>query len=681
MATPNQEPGTPINLTQEQKTALGGAIHEILENLESDHDTYIRDTGKHWDWYDAKPLVGQRSYPWAGASNIVVPFIQSQTNPAISKAMLTLFSSKMWWTSSENKLVREIRQGIFAYLNRSVTKPFDMEEAVDSWVTEMFVIGESLAGQRWKRDERPMVIPGQTKPKLINFGEGAEFYHRPREHWLWNRGTHPKDSEFLCEVISTTWTQLQHLARIQDGWDEAALERIRDQRGFEGAIKEAEQRRRRSMGQKETPTNVTFEPYDIRQCSITWPMFRSMDRRLAELGNITHLRGSAVENISVPIQVWVHRKSREVLRAIYYPHLLSEWPVYYIRYRKRPGDDGHSQGMAKGGEHVQRGMSSMFNQGIDALTKANSMNIVTTDANLARRELQPNTIPVVKATDDVRKSVMELGTQKQIQPDMLMVQALDSIGQRLYGQGDAQLGREVSIGGHPSPATNFLGQERQTSILSSRPIKSIRKALSMVGTHRFIMAQQYEKNEDDWMSLVFGKDDAELINRALNSEDPLAATMTMDVHSLSEIHNPDEERQKAVLIDQMVTAYVNQAMQWLEVKSKAMQQIGEDGSEALKQLSSAIDQALAIKSEVTRLFLEASEVDEIEDFVIKFQEAQEKQLGAFGNLQQAFGQVDPTTRGASGGDGGPALAGDQNSAGATASPAPRPRLAGLDGLG
>lgn len=617
--------GDPIPLTEAQSEALGKQLVELTEEAESQHAGYFADIAIWHEWYEAKPFSKTKSVPWPGASNIVVPFIRSQADPLAARATLSIFSSaKLWWGTTESMYWKDRIPHVFGYLNLTANRGFSTFDSWDPACLEMYVIGEAVVGQRWAEHRKSFVLGKDRKPKTVVTRVGPEFYHRPREEWLWNRAKQVHQSEYVIEQCPMTWTDLVCQTAGPNGWDKPAVDAIKTQPGLMGPGQTARRARLAAQGVPDESYAHVSNLYDIRQATIDWPLFTSLDKG-KELKRPTHIFDTPVEeDVHVQVVVHFHRISGKILRAIYDPNILPEKPFYGIQYRRRTSAAGGSVGIAKIGEHIQRGLSTHINQGFDAVTMGNSMKYITSNKELANRVWSPNTIPFVQDLTQFQ----ELSGQKNILPDIQALNALQAIGERAIGQADPNLGREVRLGGHPQPATNFLGITEQSQMNNSRPMKNIRMALSRAGQDRAMMAQLYENNEGDWLQAAFDADDAGHIMEFLESDEPIYGNLNFDVHALSEIHNPDAERQQAILIDQVTTNYFITVSRFVEMMANP--QVAPPVKEVLRQ-------AVLAKTTTLKRFLESSDVDDIESYVLQLGQARAANEDLLSSVAQRLG--------------------------------------------
>ena len=619
-------PGDTINFTKEQRESLGHAIGELVWQLEAENHDLISDKPIHREWYNGTPDVPIRSSPWSGASNIVVPFIRTMSDSLIARAVLTIFSSnKLWSGASENRWFRDRLTNWLTFLNYGARHGYDTFAPVHDFTTELYIHGQGIMQQVWEDTQREVVAPNAKSPTTVSLGRGPRLRFWPSEYILFNRECPISEAEIICLQNNMTWGKITREARL-NGWDEEGVASIEGQQGLEGSAAQVRNLKRKNLGMAGQAADIHLEPHDIREVWLDWPLFKSMSTKFSDISEVS-VGDHDPQAISVPIIVTWHRKTSTVLHAIYNPYLLPEWPFYEARYRN---DD--SRGLAKILEHIQRGMTTVVNQSIDAVTMANSVKFITNDPRMKSVPFVPNQ-PLY--TNDLG-SIVELKGQKNIFPEMSAVQMLQAMGERVGGQSDPNFGRETRMGGHPQPATNFLGQQANSQVLNTLPMKGLRRMIGKIGEHRTILYQQFERNRGDWISHTFDQDDAQEILDVIEDDKVVSGQIRFDVHALSETHNPDAERQKAILIDQMYTNYVMQCAKFMEVAANPQ------SPEPMKRL---MVEAIETKGKSLSKFLEASDVDEVEEFVFQLQEKQNADI-------RGIEQLGERLRGAAGQQGG-----------------------------
>jgi hypothetical protein len=370
-------PGDPISLTREQRTALGHEIHELIIALEAENYDLIADKPIHRDWYNATPDVPERTSPWRGASNLVVPFIRTMADSLIARAVLATFAtSKLWTGASENKFYRDRLNNLLIFLNYGARHGFDCFTPIHDFITELYIHGHSVMQQVWETSQREVVAPNATKPVTVSLGRGPKMRFWSSEYILYDRENPISEAEIIVLQRNMNWGPLTREAR-DGGWDEKSMVNIEDQQGLEGSAAQVRAQRRHQLGLQSQAGDIRLEPHDVREVWLDWPLFQSMSRRFKDIPSVT-IGEHSPKAITVPIIATVHRKTQDVLHAVYNPYLLPEWPFYEGRYRNTD-----SRGLAKILEHIQRGMTTAINQGIDAVTMGNSVKFITRPAQPA----------------------------------------------------------------------------------------------------------------------------------------------------------------------------------------------------------------------------------------------------------------------------------------------------------
>jgi hypothetical protein len=183
-----------------------------------------------------------------------------------------------------------------------------------------------------------------------------------------------------------------------------------------------------------------------------------------------------------------------------------------------------------------------------------------------------------------------------------------AMSERISGVADPNLGREVRLGGHPSPATSTLTLLHESRELLRAGSRILRREFGRLGSDIASLYQQYEKNPEKIL-LALGRTDGEKVLRWLDPESPpVAGNLQLQLRALSDVHNPDVELQRAMMVDQVVGNYYSRVLQALSVAANPqapppIQQAAIQGIQALTRSFSGV--------------LEAAEVDQLEELLFK----------------------------------------------------------------
>jgi hypothetical protein len=164
-------------------------------------------------------------------------------------------------------------------------------------------------------------------------------------------------------------------------------------------------------------------------------------------------------------------------------------------------------------------------------------------------------------------------------------------------------------------------------------LKHVRKSLSRLGTDIAILYQQFEATLDsagelERFSAVLGQDDAPVVHQWLfPTDEPLVGNLELDLFAMDEVFNPEAERNKAVMVDQMVSNYWARASQMMSVISNP------DAPELVKRV---MMQAITASSESMKSFLENSDIDDPERFVMALRRTGNERIASVDELVQTL---------------------------------------------
>src|SRR3990172_1336 len=460
-----------LNLTPEDYRNLGGALAEMLDDYEHEHSQRIADVEVSWKLYDAEPRMKTRTFPWRGASNLVVPYIRTAADAIIAQHISLVFDNptKIWVGRSENEqFANDFQDNVLRFLNWAGRNEIDGFFPILDWINENVVLGQSYLIAAWRESSRYVLLPRRKGtvgrppgPQKITLRRSVVWEHIPQEAILFEAGVPIQESSFVATQAFQTWGDL--VANVEGlGWRREAVEASKGHpaRGTPGAEGRDWKERREGISRDRLVSNPG--DYDLRTVFVDWPVIESMgiDRDRIMLPGT-----EPSERVSVPLVVELCPQSQQVFRVSPSPYLaFPGWAFFDLYFRKRSGRPS-SPGVARILDHIQRGMTTMVNQAIDAVTLANAMPFGTTDPKWKDKRLQPGQGVYV----DRAEGIFALNISKNILPDIAIVNLLQVMGDRVSGVNDPLLGRETRMGGHPSPATNVLTQLQQTPELGSPP--------------------------------------------------------------------------------------------------------------------------------------------------------------------------------------------------------------------
>lgn len=639
-------PGQALRFSDDAKDTLRRGLLSIIEAAEDQHAPLLDNIGTWWEWYDARPLTPIRNDPWSNASNVVVPLIRIHADAVISRKANSIFAANdLWIARNRNEAVKDFVKPTVDFLNWAADdNEFDLFMPSLDWFTESVTLGTSVLALNWTVRKKQLFLPNSGRPRAVNveLSRGPHFEQVPRENILWQADRDLQDSEYVIRQSWLTWGEISRMANRDLygdlAWDEEAVEKIhrrnRPGTGRSGALRQS----KLDAGGFASRGPDAYEPYDIREVWVEWPVLKSFG---------VEEPGSQDPDVPVlPLVITVHRDTGTILRAIAKPYITARWPFYDISYR-REGRRAHHGGLAKILEHPQRAVTTMLNQSIDTVTLANSVLGITTDPKLMQDRWAPNKMLLASSTNDFAP----ISLNKLIQPDIALIHLVMGLAERVSGINDPNLGKEVRLGGHPSPATSTLTLLNESRELLRTSQKADRLQYGRIAEDVLTLYQQFASTEDGKLDRVLGDMDAKMAEKVIFPTDrPITGNIQFDLRAVSDTLNPEEERNRALFVQQVTADYYSRVLQGLQVALNA-QQAASQSPIAQKIVEGALRSVEAFTESYSRV-LENSQIDEIERFVFDIKGAQGAQQQATA-LRESGDQIGELLREVAGGQAGP----------------------------
>jgi hypothetical protein len=610
-------PGQPINLRPETREALGEQIYDLLQQTESDHSEYLESIGTWWDWYDATPLSRVRSDPWPNASNVVIPLIQTFSDAVTARMWGSMHTAKRTWSyKTGNEKYADIIPTVDDFINSESRSIFDVYLPTHDWCFENTVLGSSVLGVFWRRKQAYRYDPRTKKPQLVTISNSPEMVHIPRESMLWERDRSIQESSFVARQCLYTWTDMAAMVQTY-GWDREAVEAARGHPGVEGPSGRALDRKR-EIDYVSPGRSAAQDFHGVWEVWIEWPLAQIMGRRGSE---VVAPDMADLGDPAVPIVVDYHRASKQILKVRAHPYYFYRWPFLDMYFQKLPGR-GASKGMAKMLEHMQRAATTVVNQSIDRRTLENSIPFITNSPALRNYRFTPMSPIYDSESPDLRQSIMPISLPSQPTADISLMNFVNSVAERVTGIADVNLGRETRLGGHPAPATNTLVQLEEGAKVMTTRLQLARQQLATAAEWLLSMYQQNDLGDQGRLRARLGEADAARLQEML--VDP--QEVQFDAYAISNTINPDAERSAAIALTQVSANYYGFVLRMLSIveNPEIKQQQPKVAEAALK--------AVDAYTESYKRVLTATEIDEVDKFLIEVRENDAAAIQRFGDF-------------------------------------------------
>ena len=540
-------------------------LTEAVRDLEAAHSHTFANIRAHWKWYEAEPRTQRKTHPWPGASNVVLPVIRTAADATTARffGLLHGKAAAIWTGRSEDEDFAQRYQGeVVRFMNWAARHEFDTFWGPLDWIREMAVVGGSVMAITWEDRQRHILLPGASEPTLVTTHRGPVWTHWPAERILWEPGQSVRDAEMVVTQTFPTWTELSRMAQLDEGFDAEAIQRAYAHphlNGSPGAEITADKAMRAGVDSDLQTSRRRI--YDRRTLYLDWPILKGLGIRGLE-DAVTYQDDKTGKRISVPIWVDLMPDSAEIIRVLPNAYLTHDGNNFFDIYFRKQSGYARGTGLAKILEMSQRGQSSILNQLIDNRTLQNAMSFKTTDPKLREQPITPGQGVLV---DDINNT-QPFPIPGANQMDMAAIQLLQANGERASGVTDPLMGRESRSGGHPSPATNYLGMMEAGAEMANEPVQILRRRLSEMGLYTASLYQQFDTDPTGRIERVFGGADAARIQSWLFPRDrSLVGNLKLDLVAMSETENPQVAMQKAMMVSQATTMYWGNVMRVVQV--------------------------------------------------------------------------------------------------------------------
>lgn len=643
-------PATPFKLSDTKLTVLASAITNVITDLETQNQPLFTAMEVWHKTYEAQPKSKQKNWPFMNASNVVVPLAKTMVDSRVASIWTSIHGSgdQIWTAKTENQAWEDSAKQMVRYLNWQARNDFDFATVSYDWLMEATQMGSSVIAGSWRNDKRHTYVKsgGKVKAVELSWNRGPNLEHVPRRQMLWDTSARSiGEAPVVVRQFAKTWPEIAALATGSSGWIMKNVEFIQHHPGMIGPA-EAIAQTEAELDHRDTTPIKAFEPHDLREVHISWPNLNQLDIN----GNDLMLPGNMkIKTAMVDIVVTIHRKTQRIVRLTTQPYFFAGKPFFDTYFHKRPGR-GFSVGMTKIVEGLQAAITTVFNQGIDSQTRANSIWAKTSNRDLIDQPIDMSR-PVYDAT---MKSFEALDLKGNDFGNIQLIQLIQATAERLSGQSDPAQGRETRLGGHSAPATTTLALLERGNALAAPDRKLLQTSLGRVAEFVLSVNQQFETNDNNKIERVLGEIDGEAVGDVLFPDEPIQTNFMFNVKGLDKGDNPEAELQKQIGIRNENTIY-NDIIIKAHVATSEVSKVVDPMMRKL--LMAGYKQTIISQTRTFKRILDAADIDDTEDFLLDVLDADSphrKLLDALSDqLEQGGGvQSPPVQPGSVGGLGG-----------------------------
>jgi len=416
--------------------------------------------------YKALPEHKRKTFPWDGASNLVVPHVGTAVDAIVAKLMSAILQSKDFCEVEIKKPEVEpqedaIRTWINTFINTSGAR-----DRIRSFLFDAALNGDAFVEPQWVEETRKYHHYSQQTGNVVESDipsySGVRWNVTIADDVIAPQGYDEWDElPWFATILRYTWDELLSLQEV--GVFEN-VEALKDHK------KERDDPRYKVTQEAQKATGGVEATYECYQIHGRWLVPKAI--------------GTAVEGVSAEeseaansyeeLIVVYHAPSKTILRAIYNPYFGFSRHFVKVPFLVQP-HELYGMSVAEQVLPFQDEATALHNQVVDSGTAANAGMIVTSpDSNIARDQRiypgriiisdKPNDIKILRLSEPSRS----LSTMEQLSGRYQQVRS---------GVSDYNLGNESSVAPSRATATGTTALIQQGNIRFNVSIEDVRKAI------------------------------------------------------------------------------------------------------------------------------------------------------------------------------------------------------------
>lgn len=517
-------PGAVVPMTEVDRAKLADYLaYEITDSL-AEHNE-LEDRLDDWQMaYDGDPKERKKTFPWPGASNVVIPIIGMTCDAIVARFINTLFGMTPFWSARALRRETEpFAKPIENYLEWSRINEFNLYGALRPWANELTKFGwawlkwgwEVYTVREWAFDETMGATPRDTivrRPVL---------YHVCNRDIIKQVGVEDeKQAEWIAHRIRLTDNQLR--LRRHDGLY-VDVEKIITNKDDATRVHESLKSDRHSPTSPRERLNTVFE------VCVDWPW--------------------GDDDYPEQMLVTFHLPTKTVMRAVFNPygHRMYEKTSFILREGKYEG-----LGIARRLWHLQEEITTIHRQRVDNGTVANTRFYVGKRGMIKDGTMVwPGRVLTVQDPEKDLKA-FQLG---DVYPSMHQLEmAALAYAERASGVSDYQMGRESSIAGSRATATGTLAVIQEGNRRFDLNVRDMREGLGRVGKRILELNQRFRPRGAAFF--VQGEKEGELTEAVLSLPPEFsAAGMAIELTATTATINREIEKQGLIALMGLANQY------------------------------------------------------------------------------------------------------------------------------
>lgn len=606
-------------------------IQELRRTM-SDRMDLEEDWLRYEQIYRARPIDEWKTFPFDGASNLVIPVAATDIDTLYARLMgLLLEPPNLWSVQARRPEFQRLAAATEDFLEWSQHNELDIHRPVGDWVVELHKLGTGILKQRYTREMKKVyewreMADGQTwqQQALVLLKDKPALHHvRLNDFFIPAGFKNLQEAPWVAERVRLTWQQF--------------MNRVKAGLYIDGGV----------IGS-----------------SFFSPPINQLQKEMDRISNYSPSRNKLSEfyefwiDYDIDGDGWdealvctIHLQSQAYVRLDFNPFFNQDKPYSAARFM-RDVNSFYGIGLGEMLDHFQEEITAMHNQRIDSGSLGNSFSYAVRKDETDIKVNEPMYVGKQWRVNDVEAIKPLNFASAGTAPSIEIEGASRSEAQRRTGVNDyvqAQAGPEQAYGTAYTTQQMILASSKRFG----ETLREINFALGESGTRILELYQQFNPRGKEYMAL--GQTEGQLVAMMLQFPvDLIRRGMNVSVTAIDAQTSKDTQIRTTTLVMQQLMQFYQGYMQFLSIASNP---------QSPPQVKQAAMTAASGSSELMEKLLHLYGVQDAESMIPTLQganNAQQQQLAQIiSALQLGAGQQQ---QGATGGVGGGPMAGGPQAA-------------------
>lgn len=535
----------PANLLQDRRNIdnLLQYLTSELQRAKGERQPLEEDWSRYQIKYRAKPEFPERTFPWKGAANLVIPVMATDVDTTVAGLMGTLFASPNLWT---NEALRpdwiNFAARLQEFLSWAQEAELGMYDVCTEWLTELVKLGTGIMKWRYLREtkqvfewrEQPGGILAQMVRRMVTNRPDVRRVALPDFYTTSTTGE-IQAAPWCGERLQLSYSQLE--SRVRAG---IYLPETLDRIGY--WWRQTQPRTQYGMYQNVQEQLDNFIPgYGDRfEMFEFWTNYDLM--RIGE-------PQAALCTVHLPTMTYA--------RIDFNPFFNQEYPYAAARFLRQ---EGRFYGLGLGDllEMFQEEISAMHCQRIDNGTIRNAAAFKAKRGSGIRTDepIWPGRVVTLENVEDLQPMQMGVAAESTIDDEQFTL----NYARQRSNVSDYQRGGAGNPSISYSTATTTVEMLRQGRLRLDQVLREVQSALGKVGRGVVELYQQFDQGGKPYQ--VMGEQDGQIVEQVLHFPlDMLRNGVAIRVTATNAQLNKETQIRTNQIILGMVMQFYQQMMQ------------------------------------------------------------------------------------------------------------------------